>query len=146
MHVIFPNLTLQPMLQKGRSTKDLKNLRQECDIQRELNHPNIIRMIDSFDTDSELVVVTEYAEKELHSILAKEGCLNEEQVRKITWDLVSALYYLHSHRVLHRFVWFLYIYLLQPMPNVVANQACPGHGAWPASGRGHLTHNIDNNF
>lgn len=60
-------------------------------------------MIDSFDTESELVVVTEYAEKELHSILAKEGCLNEEQVKKITWDLVSALYYLHSHRVLHRY-------------------------------------------
>ncbi|CAH0604587.1 unnamed protein product [Chrysodeixis includens] len=59
-------------------------------------------MIDSFDTESELVVVTEYAEKELHSILAKEGCLNEDQVKKITWDLVSALYYLHSHRVLHR--------------------------------------------
>ncbi|XP_047988214.1 serine/threonine-protein kinase fused isoform X1 [Leguminivora glycinivorella] len=87
---------------KGRSSKDLKNLRQECDIQRTLEHPNIIRMIDSFDTESELVVVTEYAEKELHSILAKEGCLNEEQVKKITWDLVSALYYLHSHRVLHR--------------------------------------------
>lgn len=61
-------------------------------------------MIDSFDTESELVVVTEYAEKELHSILAKEGCLNEDQVKKITWDLVSALYYLHSHRVLHRLV------------------------------------------
>ncbi|XP_013182454.1 PREDICTED: serine/threonine-protein kinase fused [Papilio xuthus] len=95
-------VALKVIRKKGRSPKDLKNLRQECDIQRQLNHPNIIRMIDSFDTESELVVVTEYAEKELHSILAKEGCLNEEQVKKITWDLVSALYYLHSHRVLHR--------------------------------------------
>nr|XP_049695128.1 serine/threonine-protein kinase fused [Helicoverpa armigera] len=95
-------VALKVIRKKGRSVKDLKNLRQECDIQRQLKHPNIIRMIDSFDTDSELVVVTEYAEKELHSILAKEGCLNEEQVKKITWDLVSALYYLHSHRVLHR--------------------------------------------
>lgn len=69
-------------------------------------------MIDSFDTESELVVVTEYAEKELHSILAKEGCLNEEQVKKITWDLVSALYYLHSHRVLHRLVIFKILMLL----------------------------------
>lgn len=59
-------------------------------------------MIDSFDIETELVVVTEYAESELHSILAKEGCLNEEKSRKVTWDLVSALYYLHSHRVLHR--------------------------------------------
>ncbi|KAJ2952655.1 hypothetical protein O0L34_g6986 [Tuta absoluta] len=95
-------VALKVIRKKGRSSKDLKNLRQECDIQRELNHPNIIRMIDSFDTETELVVVTEYAEKELHSILAKEGCLNEEQVQQITWDLVSALYYLHSHRVLHR--------------------------------------------
>ncbi|XP_063377945.1 serine/threonine-protein kinase fused isoform X2 [Cydia fagiglandana] len=95
-------VALKVIRKKGRSSKDLKNLRQECDIQRTLEHPNIIRMIDSFDTESELVVVTEYAERELHSILAKEGCLNEEQVKKITWDLVSALYYLHSHRVLHR--------------------------------------------
>ncbi|CAB3242027.1 unnamed protein product [Arctia plantaginis] len=95
-------VALKVIRKKGRSLKDLKNLRQECDIQRQLKHPNIIRMIDSFDTESELVVVTEYAEKELHSILAKEGCLNEVQVKKITWDLVSALYYLHSHRVLHR--------------------------------------------
>ncbi|XP_041976917.1 serine/threonine-protein kinase fused isoform X2 [Aricia agestis] len=95
-------VALKVIRKKGRSTKDLKNLRQECDIQRELNHPNIIRMIDSFETETELVVVTEYAEKELHSILAKEGSLNEDQVKKITWDLVSALYYLHSHRVLHR--------------------------------------------
>ncbi|XP_053625231.1 serine/threonine-protein kinase fused isoform X1 [Plodia interpunctella] len=95
-------VALKVIRKKGRSSKDLKSLRQECDIQRQLKHPNIIRMIDSFDTESELVVVTEYAEKELHSILAKEGCLNEEHVKKITWDLVSALYYLHSHRVLHR--------------------------------------------
>nr|XP_034839611.1 serine/threonine-protein kinase fused [Maniola hyperantus] len=95
-------VALKVIRKKGRSSKDLKNLRQECDIQRQLNHPNVIRMIDSFDTESELVVVTEYAEKELHSILAKEGCLNEDNVKKITWDLVSALYYLHSHRVLHR--------------------------------------------
>ncbi|KAM3963408.1 STKc_STK36 domain-containing protein fused [Aphomia sociella] len=95
-------VALKVIRKRGRSSKDLKNLRQECDIQRQLKHPNIILMIDSFDTESELVVVTEYAEKELHSILAKEGCLNEEQVKKITWDLVSALYYLHSHRVLHR--------------------------------------------
>jgi hypothetical protein len=53
------------------------------------------------------VVVTEYAEKELYEILGKEGYLPEERVRKIVCDLVSALYYLHSHRVLHRYViWY----------------------------------------
>jgi fused-like protein len=56
-------------------------------------------------------VVTEYAEKELYEILGKEGYLPEERVHKIVCDLVSALYYLHSHRVLHRYVIFcLYIF------------------------------------
>lgn len=49
-------------------------------------------------------MVTEYAEKELYEILGKEGYLPEEQVHRIVCDLVSALYYLHSHRVLHRYV------------------------------------------
>lgn len=48
------------------------------------------------------MVVTEFAHKELHIILGKEGFLHEDRVRVIVWDLVSALYYLHSHRVLHR--------------------------------------------
>lgn len=75
---------------------------QECDIQQKLRHPNIIKMIESFNTDSELVVVTEFAEKELHGVLAREGCFTESKAQVLTWDLVSALYYLHSHRVLHR--------------------------------------------
>lgn len=59
-------------------------------------------MLDSFETENEIVVVTEFAHKELHVILGKEGFLPEDRVRVIVWDLVSALYYLHSHRVLHR--------------------------------------------
>ncbi|XP_012521501.1 serine/threonine-protein kinase fused isoform X2 [Monomorium pharaonis] len=86
----------------GRSYKELKSLRQECEIQRYLRHPNIIQMIDSFETENEIIVVTEYADKELYDILAKEGRLSEERAQVIACDLVSALYYLHSNRVMHR--------------------------------------------
>lgn len=61
-------------------------------------------MLDSFETEKEIVVITEFAHKELNVILGKEGYLSEDQVQTIVWDLVSALYYLHSHRVLHRYV------------------------------------------
>ncbi|XP_014480493.1 PREDICTED: serine/threonine-protein kinase fused [Dinoponera quadriceps] len=87
---------------RGRSFKELKSLRQECEIQRHLHHPNIVQMIDSFETDNEIVVITEYADKELYEILDKEGRLSEERAQVIAGDLVSALYYLHSNRVLHR--------------------------------------------
>ncbi|XP_015118471.1 serine/threonine-protein kinase fused [Diachasma alloeum] len=86
----------------GRSSKELHGLRQECEIQKHLHHPNIVQMIDSFETEKELVVVTEYADKELYDILGQSGRLSEERTQVIACDLVSALYYLHSNRVLHR--------------------------------------------
>ncbi|XP_049959679.1 serine/threonine-protein kinase fused isoform X1 [Schistocerca serialis cubense] len=95
-------VALKVIRKRGRPEKELRSLRQECEIQRHLNHPNIIRMLDSFETEDEIVVVTEYADKELSEILSKEGYLPEDRARNIACDLVSALYYLHSHRVLHR--------------------------------------------
>ncbi|KFP90124.1 Serine/threonine-protein kinase 36, partial [Apaloderma vittatum] len=86
----------------GRSEKELKNLRQEIEIMRGLHHPNIIQMLDSFETDKEVAVVTDYAEGELFQILEDDGSLPEDQVQTIAAQLVSALYYLHSHRILHR--------------------------------------------
>ncbi|CAG2064844.1 unnamed protein product [Timema podura] len=95
-------IALKAIRKCGRTEKELRSLRQECEIQRNLNHPNIIEMLDSFETDTEIVVVTEYADKGLHEILSTEGYLSEERVQKIVCDLLSALYYLHSRRVLHR--------------------------------------------
>uniref|UniRef100_A0A8B9GBC9 non-specific serine/threonine protein kinase n=1 Tax=Amazona collaria TaxID=241587 RepID=A0A8B9GBC9_9PSIT len=86
----------------GRSEKELKDLQQEIEIMRGLYHPNIIQMLDSFETDKEVVVVTEYAEGELFQILEDDRTLPEDQVQAIAAQLVSALYYLHSHRILHR--------------------------------------------
>ena len=86
----------------GRSEKDLKNLRREIDIMRHLHHDNIIEMLDSLETEKEVVAVTDYAEGELFQILEDDGQLPEEQVKSIACQLVSALFYLHSHRILHR--------------------------------------------
>ncbi|RUS86279.1 hypothetical protein EGW08_005971, partial [Elysia chlorotica] len=86
----------------GKSEKELKGLRREIDIMRGLKHDNIIELLDSFDTDKEVVVVTDCAEGELFQILEDDANLPEEQVRTIAAQLVSALYYLHSHRILHR--------------------------------------------
>ncbi|XP_076251775.1 STKc_STK36 domain-containing protein fused isoform X2 [Rhynchophorus ferrugineus] len=96
------SVALKVISKRGRSTKELKGFRRECEIQRDLHHPNVIQMLDSFETENEIVVITEFAPKELTAILSKEGYLSEEKVQQIVWDLLSALYYLHSNRVLHR--------------------------------------------
>ncbi|XP_071789839.1 serine/threonine-protein kinase 36-like isoform X1 [Asterias amurensis] len=86
----------------GRSKKDLENLMKEIEIMRGLHNENIIEMLDSFETEKEVVAVTDYAEGELFQILEDDGNLPECQVQVIAAQLVSALHYLHSHRILHR--------------------------------------------
>lgn len=46
----------------GKNEKDVKNLRQEIDILRKLQHENIIQMLDAFETKSDFCVVTEFAQ------------------------------------------------------------------------------------
>lgn len=41
-------------LQRRRSEKEIMGLRRECEIQRHLHHPNIIQMLDSFETPTEV--------------------------------------------------------------------------------------------
>ncbi|KAL5280153.1 STK36 family protein [Megaselia abdita] len=86
----------------GRTLREIKTLRRECDIQRKLKHPNVIEMLETFDCRNNLVIVTEFASTDLHKYLAEKGVFNEEMAKKLSGDLVSALYYLHSNRVLHR--------------------------------------------
>lgn len=46
------------ILKHGKSEKDIKNLRQEIEILRQLHHENIIQMLDAFETKTEFCVVT----------------------------------------------------------------------------------------
>ncbi|XP_059667382.1 serine/threonine-protein kinase TIO [Cornus florida] len=90
------------ILKHGKSEKDIQNLRQEIEILRKLKHENIIEMLDSFESPQEFCVVTEFAQGELFEILEDDKCLPEEQVQAIAKQLVRALYYLHSNRIIHR--------------------------------------------
>jgi len=46
------------IMKHGKSEKDIKNLRQEIEILRQLRHENIIQMLDSFETKTDFCVVT----------------------------------------------------------------------------------------
>ncbi|PNG89500.1 Serine/threonine-protein kinase TIO, partial [Tetrabaena socialis] len=72
---------------QGKSEKDIKNLRQEIEILRQLRHENIIQMLDSFETKTEFCVVTEFAQGELFEILEDDQKLPEEVVRGIAKQL-----------------------------------------------------------
>ena len=78
----------------GKSTKDIRNLRQEISILRTLNHENIILMFDAFETEREFCVVTEYAQ-----VRGRNGGIAKSiVVLKFVQSLVSreTLYCSHS--------------------------------------------------
>eukprot|EP00474_Spongospora_subterranea_P005628 CRZ06086.1 hypothetical protein [Spongospora subterranea] len=77
-------------------------LRQEIAILQDLNHANIILLLDWFETNTEICVVTEMAQGELYQVLEDDKRLPEPIIKRIAIELVAALQYLHSHRVIHR--------------------------------------------
>ncbi|GAB4815111.1 hypothetical protein N2152v2_002157 [Parachlorella kessleri] len=86
----------------GKNEKDIRNLRQEIDILRKLQHENIIQMLDAFETKTDFCVVTELGQGELFQILEDDQSLPEDVVRSIARQLVRALHYLHTNRIIHR--------------------------------------------
>jgi len=96
-------VALKFLVKKGKSEKELAALRQEMHILASLTDcAYIIRLIDWFETNAEICVVTEYAQGELYEILEDDKRLPEATVRKIAIQLVKALQYLHAHRIIHR--------------------------------------------
>ena len=90
----------------GKSEKDLVLLRQEISILQTLDHENIILMFDTFETEREICVITEYARGELYHILQYDKNLSETVIRVIAKGLTKALFYLHSKRIIHRYANF----------------------------------------
>lgn len=53
--IILQIVAMKFISKQGRSEKELKNLRKEIEIMRQLRHSNIIQMLDSFETDKEVM-------------------------------------------------------------------------------------------
>jgi fused-like protein len=74
----------------------------EAAILAKLDHPNIVALLDHFETARDVVLVMEYAYGELFAVLCEDKRLPEPVVQGIARQLVSALHYLHSQRIMHR--------------------------------------------
>ena len=87
-----------------KSNKDLLSdgeIKDEIEILKTLDHPDIVRIIESFNTKDSYVLVTEYCEGgELFDQVRNQ--LSETQIAIIFRQLLSGLAYLHSHNIVHR--------------------------------------------
>jgi len=75
----------------------------EVETQRNLKHPNIVRLHGSFEDSERVYLLMEYAVGgQLFSRIRRERYLAEDKARSMFTDVVSALVYLHGNSIAHR--------------------------------------------
>jgi len=73
----------------------------EIEILKNLEHPDIVRIIESFNTKNSYILITEYCEGgELFDQVKNQ--LSETQIAVIFKQVLSGLAYLHSNNIVHR--------------------------------------------
>lgn len=78
-------------------------LRREIEIQAHLRHNNILRLFGYFYDDTRVYLILEYAPKgELYNQLRKSGRFDEKRSATYVLQMIDALEYCHSRKVIHR--------------------------------------------
>ncbi|KAI9322652.1 kinase-like domain-containing protein [Dichotomocladium elegans] len=81
----------------------ISRLAREIDLMTSLEHPNIVRLFETYETADSLFLVLEYVEGvNLDEYLLQNRHLDEEEARSIFRQIVAAVDYCHSRSVVHR--------------------------------------------
>ena len=86
------------------SQQDIELVKQEIEILKMCQHPNLIRMFDVFENIDHIYIVMEILDGgDLFSYLEKRKFkIPEQRASKIIHSLAAGLYYLHSYGIVHR--------------------------------------------
>jgi len=83
--------------------EELKLLGREIDIMKKVQHRNVLRLIEIYETDNHLSLVMELVNGgELFYKIVDKGSYSEREARDIIRQLVEGVDYLHSRGIAHR--------------------------------------------
>ncbi|AMD19516.1 HCL635Wp [Eremothecium sinecaudum] len=78
-------------------------IEREIIIMKLLNHPNVLRLYDVWETSSDLYMVLEYVEKgELFNLLVERGPLPENEAVRFFRQIIIGISYCHALGIVHR--------------------------------------------
>ncbi|KAF8456446.1 kinase-like domain-containing protein, partial [Kalaharituber pfeilii] len=67
-----------------------------------LRHPHIIKLYNVVTTPTEIVMVIEYAGRELFDYIVANGRMSEDGARRFFQQIICAVEYCHRHKIVHR--------------------------------------------
>ncbi|WPK23932.1 hypothetical protein PUMCH_001182 [Australozyma saopauloensis] len=98
---IYAAKTVAKALIKNEKTKT--KLLLEIKIHKSLKHPNIVNFVDCFEDDVNVYILLEICPNQsLMELLKTRKRLTEPEVRLFMVQIIGAIKYLHSRRVIHR--------------------------------------------
>lgn len=78
-------------------------IEREIIIMKLLNHPNVLRLYDVWETNKNLYMILEYAEKgELFNLLVERGPLPENEAIRFFRQIIIGISYCHALGIVHR--------------------------------------------
>lgn len=81
----------------------LSRLYEEIDLLKSMDHPNIIKLINFYETENDCYIVLEYSKSgDLKTLLERKKKLPEELVQLYTKQISEGLKYLRSKNISHR--------------------------------------------
>ena len=100
-------VALKVMGKAGMPRDELLLLDHEVSILEQLDHPGVLRLRDQTENSKHFVLVTEYCEgKDLFEVILRryeeENWFSEREVADIIKQLLKAVDYCHSKKIMHR--------------------------------------------
>ena len=85
------------------SPEEVNRTYAEIGVLRGLKHPNIVTLVDAFDSDNKICFVMEYCSGgELKDYVEQFGPLPESEVYNLASQIAEAIRYCHNSKVIHR--------------------------------------------
>ena len=91
--------------EKIKEIQRKKSVRREIRLMKRLNHPNIAKLYEAIETDTQVILVLEYISGgSTHGFLKSKHLrrMSEEDARGIWRQLIHTLQYLHNKCIAHR--------------------------------------------
>ncbi|XP_075415730.1 ribosomal protein S6 kinase-related protein [Tenrec ecaudatus] len=80
----------------------LRQCKEEVSIQRQINHPFVHTLGDSWQGKRHLFIMCSYCSRDLYSLWSTVGCFAEASISLFAAELVLVLCYLHDLGIIHR--------------------------------------------
>ena len=112
------------LISKTKINNEFNNgsVRKMIEIQKSINRPDFSKFINYFEDDLNIFLILEYYENDsLYHLIKKRSYLTEKEVQNYMTQLIISLNYLHTNKIIHRYLIPLFMFLGDNMDLKIGN-------------------------